>query len=226
MKITSFNKFITSAFLAAAVTLLAAAPTAQAAEVSPLSFEISTAYDSAGDKLYDESGKVNTIGVELTGVYALDESKAITLRLGVGYGSHETEYTVHDDYYFGYDDYVFTDKYSLIRVNLMPGFRYTMSLSDKAKCFAGVNAGLVFQNVTNEWTEDGDSDSKNANSIGLGYSAEIGFIYNFSERVSVLAAYQFSGSTNKTELDWGDGVKSTSKQQSYNTIRAGVSIRF
>lgn len=240
MKITSRNRFFTNAFLAAAVTLLAAAPTAQAARAkkqadpapivaaepaSPYTLEIGITADSAANDLYKSDtefysykAKVSTYGADLTGVYALDANRAITLRFGFGMGS------VDDDVLDGYEH----DEWKITRFTLMPGYRYTKDWGNKTQYFIGVNVGLVQQSVELTETingEDGGSESFSGDSIGLGYSAEIGLTYKYSEKVTLLVAYQLSGSTNRTELDYYD-EKLKCEQQMYHTIRAGVSVKF
>lgn len=226
MKITPRNRFFTHALLAAAVTLLAAAPTAQAARAkkqaapapvlteptSPYLLEIGADFNSAVNDIYENIGKINTVGADITGVYQKDEHHAYTLRLGFGYGSGETH---------GGDQ-----EWDVTHVCLMPGYRYTAPLSDKSSYFVGANLGVVHQSVKFTDKDDEGSESWSGNSIGFGYSAEIGVQYKWSEKVTLLAAYQLSGSTNQTEFDIFDDEKIKCKQQMYNTFRFGVSVKF
>lgn len=238
MKITSRNRFFTNAFLAAAVTLLAAAPTAQAARAkkqaapapvvaaepaSPYTFEVSVAYDFAINDIVKDSdiGELNTCSLELTGVYTLDEHRAITLRFGYGFGNPDNSFSEDT----GYGVYTWNEEWELSRLSLMPGYRYTNVLNEKTKYFVGANIGLVQQSVKFTYSDLAGSESWSDSSIGIGYSAEIGLQYKYSEKVTLLVAYQLSGSTNETEFDvWGEKI-STEKQM-YHTFRAGVSIKF
>lgn len=238
MNITPRNRFFTHALLAAAVTLLAAAPTAQAARAkkqaapapvvaaepaSPYTLEIGFTADSAANDIFKNKndqyvGKVGTIGADLTGVYALDENRAITLRLGYGTGSAD------GDFFDGQQH----DEWEVTRLTLMPGFRYTKPWGAKTHYFIGANVGLVQQSVEYTCTrkDQNESTSWSGDSTGLGYSAEIGLTYKYSEKVSLLIAYQLSGSTNQTELSIYEDEKSKCEQQMYHTIRAGVSVKF
>lgn len=223
MKITSHYKSVTHCALAALVGILAVAPTAQAARakkkpapapvvvkpVSPYSLEMALDFNSAMNDIYEEIGKINTVGASFTGVYKKDEHNSFNLRLAFGLGSGETA-----------DKF---EEWDLSHVNLMPGYRYTTPLNDKTSFFIGANLGPVLQNVKYTVNYDDGSESTSNSTIGLGYSAEIGITHKCTDNTAFIAAYQFFGSTNKTELE--DTVITT-KQQMYNTFRVGLIVNF
>lgn len=201
-----------------------AAP-APAPAVNPWSVEIGVGYNFAGRDLIrhseGEEEAINTLGVDLTGVYALNKSNALTLRFGYSFGDEmdadARTWGVHRE----------TDVHTFA---LLPGYRYTRAVTEKLSAFAGVNVGMANMSVKDHWRwyEDGEVQGTHDSGWGIAYSAEVGVRYALCPRAELFAAYQFSGNTARVKLqdEWADEPYAKTHRQFYNGVRTGVSIKF
>lgn len=168
------------------------------------------------------SFKLHTMGVDLTGVYARDAHHAFTLRLGYAQGEASESAMVGDGYY--------EVEGKLSSFYVMPGYRYTMPISEHWSSHLGVNVGLICHSAEEKETWDDQSWVKVRDSAyGVAGSIELGLTYKRSERISYAIAYQFSGSTARPKLKWSDGeatYSTTLRAQVYHTFRVGMSYHF
>ncbi|MGN0820796.1 MAG: outer membrane protein [Akkermansia sp.] len=181
----------------------APAPT-PAPVVSPWAVELGVGYNKAARNVFKETPdqkKVNTWSWDITGVYNLDDSNALTLRLGYAYGNRQM---------WG-DGRVITNTWSL-----MPGYRYTYALDDQWSLFAGANVGIV------NWAWR-DKGCCHESGWGFGYSAELGVSYAICPQWNVFAAYQFSGNTANPTYQ---PHETATKEQNFHGVRIGVGYTF
>lgn len=172
---------------------------------------------------------VNTYGLDLTGVWSLTNEHALTLRFGYAHGERSVTLNNVEE------DMTWTDKvyYKADTFYLMPGYRYTVNLTDKLNLFAGANIGVIYHNM-NAKDRFNFGSGPNATSgmfsvrsseWGFAYSAELGLTYDLCENTYLLAAYQFSGSTAKPTFSQDD-ISISSHKQCYNSARVGIGFRF
>ena len=162
--------------------------------------------------------RVNNYGGDITAVYNIDKQNALTLRFGIGDGCGSYQET---------DEYGrWKDHYKVLNTSLMPGYRFTTSLSDSTSLFFGANVGWMHQNVRNTssfyFEEVCDSYSTRASSDGFAYSAELGLRFDLSKSVNVFVSYALSGTNAKTKFDGDDRTRA----QLYHNIRMGMGFTF
>lgn len=199
------------------VTVPAPAPIAAPA-ASCCALEIAAAYNFASRDLYggafnSGSKSIDTYGVDLTAVHSFTPNHAVTLRMGYTYGS-EVERPLG-----------LRLRQQVETFSIMPGYRYTMPVSDTVSVFVGANVGAARLRLSDSMAinANGWSVKDDDSAWGFAYSAELGISKKLCDTVSVFAAYQFSGNTAKPAF-WGGYVDI--HQQTYHGVRAGVSIKF
>lgn len=202
--------------LAAAMPVMAGTYTVTE-PVNPYSLELGVGYNFAARdllKLRDGHGpKVDTVGVDLTGVYAVNDRSSFNLRFGFSSGSDDVRYS--DNYHADF------------RVNtffLMPGYRYTHSMGEYLSAFIGANVGVVNQSIKLKLREGEDTYRPHGSEYGFAYSAEAGFRYEISRHFDVFLAYQFFGST--AQPGFNNESASGIRSQLYHSVRAGLSFDF
>lgn len=205
--------------MAGTPVVIAPAP-APAPAVNPWSVEIGVGYNFAGRDLIKhsigEEEAINTLGVDLTGVYAINDNSALTLRFGYSFG---------DEVDAALRSWGLRREIDVHTFSLMPGYRYTHALTDKASAFCGVNVGVANMSVKDHYRMDEmGAFSEHDSAWGVGYSAEVGLRYALCPNTEIFAAYQFSGNTARIKL--GDVFPEKNHRQFYNGIRTGVSIKF
>lgn len=200
--------------LAAAMPLMAGTYTEP---VNPYSLELGVGYNFAARNLIrfnDGSGpKVDTVGVDLTCVYAVSEHSSFNLRFGFASGS---------------DSHGFVNEFdSKFRVNsfiLMPGYRYTHRLNDWVDGFIGANIGVINESIKLRINDDTDRIRMHGSEYGFAYSGEAGLRFELTRRFDLFVAYQFLGSTAQPELN---NIRATrTRAQLYHSVRAGLSYDF
>ncbi len=204
----------------AGVAPLAPAPVLPPAP-SPLSFEVGMGYNWASRDLIKHSAfgqkEIDTIGFDITGIYALTENHSLNLRLGYAFGDEKAKDSIaalagadkHET-----DLHVFT---------IMPGYRYTHALTDTLSVYAGANVGLAVVSVKDHLRAGAGTFGSHGSEAGFAYSAEIGVNHKITDTIGVFAAWQVAGNTATPELYYN--YVDTSKQVTTG-IRAGVSIKF
>lgn len=178
----------------------------------PWAVEVSVANVFATKTLFGaDTKKFNLAGPELTGVYTLNQNSAFTLRGSALYGRHG---------HSGIDDAGYTHPLGKLDLILMPGYRYTHTVSPNTSVYAGVNVGVIFTDVNKRHSYKLNISGEES-AIGLAASAELGVKYSINKAWYVLAAYQISGDTARpTVYD----VKQES--QFYHGFRLGVGHEF
>lgn len=184
--------------------------------VSPWALEVSIANVFATKGLMGSgTKKFNLAGPEMTLVYSYNKYSAFTLRGSALYGRHghaAVDETAPLD-----SELKHLGKLDLI---LMPGYRYTRSVSPRTSVFAGANFGFIFTDINKEHTYNlnaGGSES----AWGFAASAEIGVKYDFDQKWYGIASYQFSGDTARPTVY---GRRQTG--QMYHGFRVGVGHQF
>ncbi len=187
---------------------------------NPYSIELGVGYNFAARDVLridggDDSPEVDTLGVDLTGVYTVNENSSFNLRFGFATGSDDTHY----------DDDMTLDA----RVNnffLMPGYRYTHRLGEYVSGFIGVNAGVINESLKLKLTDDSGQFRAHGSEFGFAYSAEVGLRYRISRHFDVFLAYQFFGSTAEPGLNQIDRSAVHGREQLYHSVRAGMTYDF
>ena len=188
--------------------------------VNPYSLELGVGYNFAARDLVKVDGngpKVDTLGVDLTGVYKVNPNSSFNLRFGFASGSD-------DD---GHNDDIEIFRNTDVRINnfyLMPGYRYTHRMGEYVSGFIGVNIGVINESIKVKIHENDLRRHYHGSDYGFAYSAEVGLRYEISRHFDVFVAYQFFGSTAEPGLN---GVEdSSTRSQMYHSVRAGVSFDF
>ena len=250
----SYNSYNKSIVATLALATAFAGQAMASDTTSPMSVEIGAGWNVAQKSILntgDECPKLDTYGVDVTGVYALDKNNALTLRIGVSQGSKDNNLSFGEDngdgYWWRSTEH---NKYSVDTYAITVGYRYTGEITESLSGFVGANIGIASSKIkcefggTNTWAggEGGDAygDSKSESAIGLAYSIEAGVTYKVSSTVNIFVAYQISGNSAAPkftetaygwdpdageeysyETEWAKG-----KSQIYHGIRAGVSVQF
>ena len=188
--------------------------------VNPYSMELGVGYNFAPRNVLHVDGvnsspKVDTLGVDLTGVYTVNENSSFNLRFGFATGSDDTHY----------DDIAKLDA----RVNdffLRPGYRYTHRMGEYVSGFIGVNVGVINESLKLKLTDGLGSWREHGSEYGFAYSAEAGLRYRISRHFDVFLAYQFFGSTAEPGLNGTDRTVAHGREQLYHSVRAGMTYDF
>mgnify|MGYP003310604467 CR=1 FL=1 len=194
------------------------APVTAPAVASPWSVEGAFTYGWALSKIAKngESNKKlkNVIGGDITGVYALDENQAVTLRFGYTWAGRKNSYGNWGGH----------DKIRQHTFYLMPGYRYTCPIATDWSFFAGVNVGVANAStkVTTYWPENAGKDSAHKAAWGFAYSVEAGVRYAITESVDVFGAWDFTGNTASCKFPGGGKTKA----QINTGFRVGVGVKF
>lgn len=208
--------------LAAAMPVMAGTAYTVKEPVNPYSIELGVSYNFAARDMAKVDGvgpKVDTMGVDLTGVYTVNDRSSWNLRFGFATGSDDNSRD-RDEFYIG------TTKAD-VRVNnfyLMPGYRYTHPLGEYVSGFIGANIGVINESIKTKFTTDDITRRYHGSEFGFAYSAEVGLRYEISRHFDVFLAYQFFGSTAEPGLDSVED--SSTRAQLYHCVRAGVSFDF
>ena len=187
---------------------------------NPYSIELGVGYNFAARDVLridgvNESPKVDTLGVDITGVYTVNENSSFNLRFGFATGSDDTHY----------EDIAKLDA----RVNnffLMPGYRYTHPMGEYVSGFIGVNAGVINESMKLKLTDEYGSYHAHGSEFGFAYSAEVGLRYRISRHFDVFLAYQFFGSTAEPGINGQERSSIHGREQLYHSVRAGMSFDF
>lgn len=192
--------------------------------VSPWSVEIGGVYRWACDDIHSEYKDVDVWGGELTAIYKINDNHSVNIRFGYNVGdTSDSCYTVDVN---NQGDSYEKEKLDLTSFYIMPGYRYTDSITDSVSWYAGVNAGIsnlkadyeYYYAVNNDPQDDIDLSGDD---WGFAASAELGVQYHISDCVYLFGAYQYWMSTARPS---DEGVKA--KKQSYHSVTAGVGINF
>lgn len=207
--------------LAAAMPVMAGTAYNVPEPVNPYSIEMGVSYNFAARDIVKVNGngpKVDTLGVDLTGVYKVNDRSSWNLRFGFATGSDDAG--DHHNYYIGSTK---TD----VRVNsfyLMPGYRYTHPVSDYTSVFIGANVGVINESLKTKFTDGFDTRRFHGSEFGFAYSGEAGLRFELSKNFDLFVAYQFFGSTAEPGLNHIEN--SSTRSQLYHCVRAGLSFDF
>ncbi len=206
-------------FALAALAMPAMAGTYTVVEpANPYSMELAVGYNFAARDIIKADGfdtpRVDTIGVDLTGVYKVSDHSSFNLRFGFATGSDSETY--------------FDDTKLKARMNnfyLMPGYRFTHRMGEYTSGFIGVNAGVINESVKIKMLDDIDGRQRyHGSEYGFAYSAEAGLRFDLSRHFDLYVAYQFFGSTAEPSIGGDDGIGTRS--QLFHCVRLGVCLDF
>ena len=191
------------------------APVAPAV-ASPWSIELAATYTWGVPDIYlNNNGhckEIKSIGADITGVYAIDEHQAVTLRFGYTWGGEKFAYGGE-----------WWDKTRIHTFSLMPGYRYTDAITDQLSWFVGANVGIANASYKeSSYVEHHRAYFGHKSGWGFAYSAEIGLRYELTESLDVFCAYQYGGNTASPK---NNGYRVAHRQHGH-TARVGVGIKF
>lgn len=210
----------TALFALAAVAMPAMAGTYTVVEPqNPYSLELGVSYNFAARDIVNAEGlntpSIDTMGVDLTGVYKVNDRSSFNLRFGFATGSDDaTQYDGHK---------------MDVRVNdfiLMPGYRYTHPMGEYLDGFIGANVGVINESLKLKLeSPDGETYRTHNSEYAFAYSAEVGLRYRISRHFEAFLAYQFFGSTADPGFTDSDDAINT-REQLYHCVRLGMSLNF
>ena len=191
------------------------APVAPAV-ASPWSIELAATYTWGVPDIYLSNNghckEIKSIGADITGVYAIDEHQAVTLRFGYTWGGEK----------FAYGD-EWWDKTRIHTFSLMPGYRYTDAITDQLSWFVGANVGIANASYKDSsYVEHHRAYAGHESAWGFAYSAEVGLRYELTESLDVFCAYQYGGNTASPK----DEGRRFAHRQHGHQARVGVGIKF
>ena len=216
-----------------AMTLLACAALGVAygqeeQQKSGFGLEVNAAYNFAlKDIRKAEEGvpafKVDTYGVDLTALYAINEHHAVNIRFGYAMGEEEHAIDLGSDYY------LINAKGEVRNIYIMPGYRLTTPLNDSLYFFGGVNVGLAQTKVKEEISFAGVSESETKSKWGFAWSAEVGLSQKVSQTGAVTLSVQLLQLLGRPDFgaDYGDGYESDKVENQLSLgVRLGYSCQF
>lgn len=203
------------------------APIPPAPAACPFSVEIGATYRFAAKELINDapSKEIDVYGPEITGVYALTDEHALTLRFGYNNGSEALRVSEADNAWWKENMHVHS-------FYLMPGYRYTANLNETWRVFVGVSAGITNESLKYRYAYGDITDFLNINTHSsdwaIGCMVELGVQYHVTESTYLYAAYEFYASKAEPRFRHPDILDSSfgAKSQVYHSIRAGVGIAF
>jgi len=174
-----------------------AAPSVWAGEVGP-------SYTLATKDLVDGIDGIDMAGIDITGVYNINDNWAITLRGSWAYGENGD-----DIWYFTDNQECLLDDIDGETWSLMPGVRYRDELCENWNWYVGVNMGVTHMELK--------VGPENPDATGFSYSVEAGVQYEINNDWYAYGAVYGAGSTaDPAGVDDQFGVG----------IRAGVGFEF
>lgn len=116
--------------------------------------------------------------------------------------------------------------YDLFTTQLAAGCNLRCPVSERVSVFAGVRAGIAYENVEAEVRYNSRTlYSGNEDALGFLYGGEIGADFLVNEKLSLFACVGYVASTARPEFDvYGEKIKL--KAQSYLTFSFGVRYMF
>lgn len=199
-------------FLALSIPALAGTETPVVAAVAPApkcSIEVTGSNMFATRNLMGHgTTRFNIAGGDLTGVYNINDKHAFTLRGSALTGRHA-------------DAAVNGAALSKLDISLMPGYRFTYHVNDRASVFAGANGGFVFSDINPRHSYRFKLHEDERRGYGLGASAEIGCKYEVNDKWSVLASYGISADNARPTF-----LGQKQYCQFYHGFHAGVGYKF
>lgn len=166
--------------------------------------EVGPHYTLATRHLGTGAGDLDMGGIDITGLYNVDDKWAVTLRFswaeGDAYCPHEHNTATQEYFVKDVDGQAWS---------IMPGVRYTSPITEDLDWFVGANVGINNLELETAW--------ESHDATGFGYSAETGLKYQVIDNLYIYGAVQVSGSTADP-----NGIR---HQFGYG-IRAGVGFEF
>lgn len=190
----------------------------EAGQKDGFGLELNAAYNFALKDIYkyDEgsSPKVNTYGVDLTALYAVNQNNSFNLRIGWTTGD--------DSISMSEEDWSATDKWEVQNIYIMPGYRYTGQITEGLGFFGGANLGLAQTKVTNKYTDPELSEKISKSKWGFAWSAEVGLQQKVTKTGHITLAVQLMQLLGRPEYGPDDKTES----QLNLGVRLGYSCQF
>ena len=184
---------------------------------SPWSLELAATYTWGVPDIFRSVSpckEIKSIGADITGVYAIDENNAVTLRFGYTWGGEKFAWDWADEWWL---------KTRIHTFSLMPGYRYTDAITDKLSWFVGANIGIANASYKDSsYVGESRLGTFHKSGWGFAYSAEIGLRYELTESLDVFCAYQYGGNT----VGLKDAGMRFNHRQHGHQARVGVGIKF
>lgn len=167
-------------------------------------------------------------GLEVEGAWQMTTHQALTISLhGIG-TSHDHRYWVESQgHYFPYERGFDRSDFAL-----MVGYRITVPVVKRVSFQASVKGGVDIQYLgvddnyghSHYWDERTYDDT----AFGFAYAASAGLTFEVTPQVSIVAAYQYMGSTAKPSIrhSFPEGRSYVGKSMRWHAVKAGVHIRF
>ncbi len=195
--------------------------------VSPFSLEVAgtwtTPMQDANDRFHD----LKMWGVDVTGVYSLNENLALTLRGTWASGTDASR--------GGFSEGTYREsrvnKADMTDWTITAGVRYTDKITEKLSWYAGANIGWgrTEMRYTNSlfWTDPNDGTGGGGgkwegDDVGVAYSVEVGVKYDFCKNLYAVGSVGFRGMTTEPNFEWGDRAG----QHNGITVSAGLGWQF
>ena len=199
---------------------------APAPVVSPWSMEIGAVYRWANDGIYENAFDVNVWGVDLTAIYKINDNHSVNVRFGYNTGDKSKTIIEANTTPNGTFSREYAYDVDIRSFYIMPGYRYTDSITENVSWYAGANIGIANTKVecdvaVSEYNDPIGEASLSGDKWGFAASAEIGLQFHISDSVYLYGAYQYWVGTSRPS-DYG--IKAES--QDYHSVTAGVGINF
>ncbi len=180
----------------------------------------------------DGDQKANLIGGDITFGSVNASTGGLLFTLGGAYGTFDS--TIDPSLIPNGSFSDLTDENHVAIAHIMLGYRYNYRLSNNISLFAGAHIGASSMGIAPTASIITSPISGQITSIEDSYDYDFGYIYVLETGVSVylteglylFASYQFSNSTATPEIKLGSGESIKVKEQSYQTIRAGIGFSF
>ena len=155
---------------------------------------------------YKQSPSINTLGLDVTGLYNLKENHYITCRLSYAHGNDS--------------DFV------LNQWAIMPGYRYEYRINEQCTAFAGAFLGLGYSTLDYAGIDEQKRRGLNRKDemLNVQYSLEAGARYTVAPDIELLGAITFNGGTSPIlGISYDEGG---SEEQASVGARIGVGFKF
>lgn len=174
----------------------------------PLTLELAGVYRSAAKEMLNvgPAKEIDIMGADLTLVKPLCGKSAVTLRFGYNFGDEAQRL-----------NWGGTEEVDVHSFYLMPGYRYTHSLTEKTALYAAVNAGIANTGVKYKYNDAFVSAKDHDSDWGFIGTVELGVRNQLTEKTEIFAAYEYTA-------DYA--APAGCDEQTYNGVRVGVGYKF
>lgn len=193
----------------------------------PFALEVAGTWITPLQDADDDFHDLKMWGVDVTGVYKLNDNWAVTLR---GTWASGTDASRGSDAVDNWSQ-SWVDKADITNWTITAGMRYTAQLTQKLSWYAGANIGWgrTEMRYTTGWSwydsldHAGDSDGMKVegDDVGVAYSVEMGLKYNITENLYATGSVGFRGMTTEPNFEFD-----RAGQQTGISVSAGLGWQF